>query len=304
MRDPDSRKLKNAISGVMVVDKPTEMTSHDVIMVLRKGTGLRRIGHTGTLDPKASGVLVVLFGPAVRLSEYLLASKKRYDAGIMLGAVSDTYDSEGIITSTGVTMDITEKMIQDQIKGFLGKSEQYPPSYSAIKVKGQPAYKLARQGTPVELKPRPIEIFSFDLLEYTPPSISADIFCSSGTYIRSIANDLGNRLGCGAYLSSLRRTMCGDFTLRDAIPLAEIQKSFREGYWYQYLIPASELLRDFQTITLEADKEIDIRHGKRIPAENATSHFAKAVSAQGELLAILEQCEETHEWKPKKVLYP
>lgn len=304
MRDEDSRKLKSAISGILVVDKPVGMTSHDVVSAVRKGTGFRRIGHTGTLDPRASGVLVILIGPAVRLSEYLVCDKKGYEAMIRFGSVSDTYDGDGNVLQTGADVPQDEEVIMAAMEKFTGDIVQIPPAYSAIKIKGQKAYDLARQGKDVKLPERHIHVYSFDFIEYNPPELIADIVCSSGTYVRSIAHDLGQALGCGAYLSGLKRTMSGKFTLRDAVPLSDLQKAFEEGSWYQYLIPAADALNEYEEIMLNMETEADILHGRRIPAEPGDHQlYGKAVSEQGELIALLEFIPESSEWKPKKVFY-
>lgn len=304
MKDEDSRKLKSAISGILIVDKPSGMTSHDVVAIIRKGTGLRRIGHTGTLDPRASGVLVILIGPAVRLSEYLVCDRKGYEAMIRFGSVSDTYDGDGNVIQTGRETPEDEDEIIEAMDGFVGEITQVPPAYSAIKIHGQKAYDLARKGEDVVLEGRKITVFSFDFIEYVRPELTADIVCSSGTYIRSIAHDLGQKLGCGAYLSGLRRTMSGKFTLRDAVPLADLQKSFEEGTWFQYLIPAAEALDEYEEVFLDMETEADILHGRRIAAEDGPhDRMGKAVSEQGELIALLEFVPETQEWKPRKVFY-
>ncbi len=304
MKDEDSRKLKSAISGILIVDKPVGMTSHDVVSVIRKGTGLRRIGHTGTLDPRASGVLVILIGPAVRLSEYLVCDRKGYEAMIRFGSVSDTYDGDGNVIQTGSEAPVNEDEIMDAMESFVGEITQVPPAYSAIKIHGQKAYDLARKGKEVQLEGRKVTVYSFDFIEYVRPELTADIICSSGTYIRSIANDLGQKLGCGAYLSGLRRTMSGNFTLRNAVPLADLQKAFEEGTWFQYLIPAAEALNEYEEVFLDMETEADILHGRRIAAEDGShSAMGKAVSEQGELIALLEYVPETREWKPKKVFY-
>ncbi len=303
MRDESSRKLKSAISGVLVVDKPVGKTSHDVVQFIRKGTGLRRIGHTGTLDPRASGVLVCLVGPAVRLNEYLQTDYKRYEASFVLGAVSDTYDGDGLIQPGGDASGISEEQVLEAIKHFTGEIEQTPPAYSAIKINGQKAYDLARKGKSVQLPSRKVTVFSFDLIEYNPPEIAVDIYCSSGTYIRSIAHEMGKVLGPGAYLNGLRRTVSGRFSLRDAITLPDLQTCFTEGTWYQHLIPAAESLPDMPEVLLTLESEADIHNGRRIPAEPGAPALAKGVSELGELIALLEFDPETVEWKPKKVFY-
>ena len=304
MKDEDSRKLKSAISGILVVDKPSGMTSHDVVSIIRKGTGFRRIGHTGTLDPRASGVLVILIGPAVRLSEYLVSDKKGYEAMIRFGSVSDTYDGDGNVIQTGRDIPQDEEKIMDAMESFLGDIVQVPPAYSAIKIHGRKAYDMARKGEEVKLEPRHVTIYSFDFIEYAAPELIADVVCSSGTYIRSIAHDLGEKLGCGAYLSGLKRTMSGKFSLRDAVPLSVLQKAFEDNTWYQYLIPAADALEECEEVMLNMKIEADILHGRRIPAEPGEHQtLGKAVSEQGELIALLEFVPETLEWKPKKVFY-
>ena len=176
--------------------------------------------------PRASGVLVVLIGPAVRLSEYVSASDKRYQATIRLGSSTDTYDAEGTITaSTTSWNDITEESFNEILQKFVGEIEQVPPPYSAVKVKGRKAYEMAREGEEVELEPRKINVYSLEVLEWAPPEVVIDVYCSSGTYVRSLANDMGNQLGCGAHLIGLRRTKSGRFTLRDAVPLRRLQEA-------------------------------------------------------------------------------
>ena len=294
--------IKNAISGVLVVDKPIGMTSHDVVQVIRKGSNIRRAGHTGTLDPRASGVLVVLIGPAVRLSEYVSASDKRYQAVIMLGTTTDTYDADGKTTSSS-PVDVTEEQFETELQKFVGQIEQVPPPYSAVKVQGRKAYELARKGEEVELEPRLINVYSLELLEWAPPEVVIDVYCSSGTYVRSLVNDLGAKLGCGATLTGLRRTKSGRFTLRDAVPLRKLNEAFSEGNWYQYLIPAAEALSDWPTIELTHEEVETIRHGHRIPAAVKDQNQVCGVSEQGELVALMELDEETMEWQPRKVFF-
>lgn len=296
-------QLKDTVSGVLVVDKPIGMTSHDVVQAIRRGTGIRRAGHTGTLDPRASGVLVVLLGPAVRLSEYVSASDKRYMATVRLGSATDTYDAEGVVTSTASVDEITEDQFKAVLDGFIGQIEQVPPPYSAVKVHGKKAYELAREGEEVNLAPRLINVYSLDLLEWDPPEAVIDVFCSSGTYVRSLANDLGKLLGCGAHLIGLRRTKSGRFTLRDAVPLRRLNDAFIAGEWYKYLIPAAEALGDWPMIELNADGVELIRHGHRVPAEAGAAGWARGVSEQGDLVALLEYDPESNEWQPRKVFF-
>lgn len=299
----ESDNLDGVISGVLVVDKPVGMTSHDVVQVIRKGTNLRRAGHTGTLDPRASGVLVILIGPAVRLSEYVSASDKRYQATILLGSTTDTYDAEGRITYTSPEVDISEEQFDEALQTFVGEMEQVPPPYSAIKVQGRRAYDMARKGEEVDLAPRLVNVYSLELLEWTPPEAVVDVYCSSGTYVRSLAHDLGKALGTGAHLVGLRRTRSGRFTLRDAVPLRRLQEAFMDGSWHRFLIPAAEALAEWLMVELSVEQIEDIRHGKRIPAEPGQKGWARGVSEQGDLVALLEVDETTQEWQPRKVFF-
>jgi tRNA pseudouridine55 synthase len=295
--------LKNIVSGVLVVDKPVGYTSHDVVQIIRRGTGIRRAGHTGTLDPRASGVLVVLIGPAVRLSEYVSASDKRYQATIHLGSSTDTYDSEGRITSSASVDEISVEQFEEVLDQFVGEIKQIPPPYSAVKIKGRKAYEMARKGEEVEIEPRTIHVFSLELLEWDPPEAVVDVFCSSGTYVRSLANDLGTTLGCGAHLIGLRRTKSGRFTLRDAVTLRRLQEAFQAGDWYKYLIPAAEALGDWPMVELDADAVDLVRHGHRIPALAETGDWVRAVSQQGDLVALMELDKDSMEWQPRKVFF-
>ena len=298
---------KDAISGVLVIDKPTGMTSHDVVNIVRRGTGIRRAGHTGTLDPRASGVLVILVGPAVRLSEYISASDKRYQAIIRMGTATDTYDAEGAFTREEVSVDVTEEQFEAELKKFEGEVEQTPPAYSAVKVNGRKAYEMARKGEEVELEPRMIQVHHLEVLEWATPEVVVDVHCSSGTYIRSLANDVVEVLGCGAYLVGLRRTKNGRFSLRDSIPLRKLKEAFEAGDWYKYILPAAESLSDWHSVELDPDEVETLRHGQRVKAEPGTEvEMARGISDAGELVALIKLVEAedgTLEWQPKKVFF-
>lgn len=300
--DNSSYDLRNAISGVLVVDKPVGLTSHEVVQIVRKGTNIRRAGHTGTLDPRASGVLVILIGPAVRLSEYVSASDKRYQAIIRLGATTDTYDADGHVTSSA-PVNISEEQFESSLQQFIGEIEQVPPPYSAVKVKGRKAYEMAREGEEVDLQPRKINVYNLELLEWAPPEAVIDVYCSSGTYVRSLAHDLGNVLGCGAHLVGLRRTKSGRFTLRDAVPLRKLREAFEAGNWYQFLIPAAEALSDWPAIELDVDQVEAVRHGHRVPADPGSTGWSRGISQQGELVALMEVDPASGEWQPRKVFF-
>jgi tRNA pseudouridine55 synthase len=304
----DSQDIKNAISGVLVVDKPVGMTSHDVVEAIRRGTGIRRAGHTGTLDPRASGVLVILIGPAVRLSEYVSASDKRYQAIIRLGSSTDTFDADGKFVRSDQPVNVTEEQFEKILKQFEGEITQTPPPYSAVKVNGRRAYDMARQGEEVELAPRKIQVHHLEVLEWAPPEVVVDVHCSSGTYVRSLANDMGNALGTGAYLVGLRRTKSGRFSLRDATPLRKLQEAFQAGNWYQFLIPAAEALADWPAVELNPDDVEEVRHGHRVKAAPGESQpeLVRGVSVAGELIALMVPAaaeDGSPEWQPKKVFF-
>jgi len=300
-REPQDNLAKR-VSGVLIVDKPIGMTSHDVVQHVRRGTRIKRAGHTGTLDPRASGVLVVLVGPAVRLSEFVSASDKHYQAVIKFGITTDTYDLEGEVTSRR-PVDISFEELEEALTGFVGEVEQTPPVYSALKINGKPAYEYAREGKEIEMESRTVTVHSLELLDWDPPEAVIDIQCSSGTYVRSLASDLGEKLGSGATLTGLRRTKSGKFGLRDAVSLRRLEEAFENGDWYKYLLPAAEALGDWHTIVLTPDQIDEVSHGHRVPGEANLEHGlkARAIGEDGELVALVEYDSETNEWQPRKV---
>ncbi|HEY60629.1 MAG TPA: tRNA pseudouridine(55) synthase TruB [Anaerolineae bacterium] len=296
------KQMRDTVSGVLIIDKPTGMTSHDVVQVVRRGTNIRRAGHTGTLDPRASGVLIVLIGPAVRLSEYISAEDKRYQAMIHLGERTDTYDGDGTTTGT-LPVEVTRTQLEEALQGFVGEIKQVPPPHSAIKIRGHRAYELARKGEKVELEPRIIKVHSLELVEWNPPDAVIDVHCSSGTYVRSLANDLGEKLGCGGMLTGLIRMKSGRFSLRDSIPLRKLKEAFEDGTWYKYLIPAAEALADWPSIILNPEEVEAVRHGHRIHGEGEAGVMVRAITEQGELVALMDFDTETEEFQPRKVFF-
>ncbi len=220
------------MEGVLLVDKPQGLTSHDVVYRLRRKLSMKKIGHAGTLDPMATGVLIMLIGKATRISQYLMSVDKAYEGEATLGVVTDSQDAEGEVLTTVPVPPLTEEQVREVMKGFLGDQYQTPPMHSAIKVDGVPLYKLARKGEEVEREPRFIRVMSFELLTFNPPKLTFRLLCTKGTYVRTIAHDLGQKLGCGAHLSALRRTGSGQFNIAqcltldeiEALPLPEIEK--------------------------------------------------------------------------------
>lgn len=209
---------------IFVIDKPRGPTSHDIVDIVRRTFNIKKVGHAGTLDPMATGVLVVLTGKCTKESERFLNDDKEYEGELTLGATSDTEDAEGVITGSGGAVDLDPAGIKEAFSTFLGDTEQVPPAYSAVKYKGKKLYELARKGIRVEKEPRRITISRLEISEISLPRVKFTVTCSKGTYIRKLAADIGERLGCGAYLSALRRTRSGQFTIAQAITLDKLTK--------------------------------------------------------------------------------
>lgn len=212
------------MEGVLLLDKPSGMTSHDVVQRLRRKLQMKRIGHAGTLDPMATGLMIMLVGKATRISQYLISVDKVYEGEITLGVVTDSQDSEGEVMETRPVPPLTMDEIRAAMATFLGDQYQTPPMHSAIKREGVPLYKLARKGQEVEREPRFIRVSEFELRSFDTPRIAFRLACSKGTYVRTIAHDLGHKLGCGAHLSALRRTGSGQFTIENCLPLSSIEE--------------------------------------------------------------------------------
>ena len=211
------------LEGVLLVDKPTAHTSHDVVARLRRKLNMRRIGHAGTLDPMATGLLIMLIGKATRISQYLISLDKEYEGTITLGQTTDSQDADGEVRETRPVPPLTEDEVRTAMNSFLGDQYQMPPMYSAIKINGVPLYKSARKGEEVVREPRFIRVMSFDLTRFAPPQLDFRLRSSKGTYVRTIAHDLGQKLGCGAHLSALRRTATDRFNISQALTLDAIE---------------------------------------------------------------------------------
>jgi tRNA pseudouridine55 synthase len=210
------------LEGVLLVDKPADHTSHDVVARLRGKLKMKRIGHAGTLDPMATGLLVILVGKATRISQYLTSVDKEYSGTIELGKVTNTQDAEGEMLETRPVPPFSEEEIRTALKGFVGDQYQLPPMFSAIKIDGVPLYKRARDGEEVEREPRFIRVMSYELTRWQSPEIDFVVRCTKGTYVRTLAHDLGQRLGCGAHLKALRRLASGNLHVSQALTLDEI----------------------------------------------------------------------------------
>jgi tRNA pseudouridine55 synthase len=282
---------QKALNGLVLIDKPAGCTSHDVVNRWRKLSGIRRTGHLGTLDPMATGLLALLTGSATRLAQFFEREEKTYDAEITFGLISNTYDIEGEVSRTGAPPPEADA-VKRELAGFQGKTMQTPPPVSAKKVQGVPAYKLARKGVPVELEPVEIEIKSLEILKLEGERVEISITSSSGTYVRSIAHELGKRLGCGAVLSRLRRTRIGGFTLAQAKSLEELNALGEQGRLSEAVTQASQLLPGFPAEHFPAEVVAQIRQGRDFRTSpfvvRPGTRFVKALSQCGELVAIGE----------------
>ena len=291
------------ISGVLVVDKPSGITSHDVVNVVRRLARTRRVGHAGTLDPMATGVLVVLVGPATRLSRFAMRGDKRYHSVVRLGEITNTYDADGEITERR-TVTVDRAAIEDALTAFVGPIEQIPPMYAAIKVKGRKLYELARQGKEIQREPRAVTIHAIDILDWQPPDLTLDIACSSGTYIRSLAHDLGQQLGCGGHIRELRRKASGPFTIAQARPLAELEELYAEGHLTEALLPPRTALSVMPAAIMTPEQERALRYGQQIDLQtSAAAESIQAHDSQGNLIAVLTKVSDT-QYRPTLVLPP
>lgn len=295
-------------SGILNINKAVGMTSHDVVAKVRRLLKQKRVGHTGTLDPLASGVLPICIGQATRVAAYLSESGKAYLAEIVFGAVTDTYDAEGTILRTSDASQLSLTQIESALPHFLGEQMQVPPRYSAIKLKGQPAYKLARAGEEIALEPRPVTISRLDIHAWQPPRLTLAVECSKGTYIRSLAYDLGERLGYGAYLAALTRTRSGPFTLSESITLEQLAEAVENGNLAAYLHPIDSALQHLPALSLDAATAASVLHGNafRPPAANTIERpepgqVARVYAPDDQLLAIAAWDAQQERWQPTKV---
>jgi tRNA pseudouridine55 synthase len=281
------------------VHKPTGLTSHDVVERVRKASGFRRVGHAGTLDPLAEGVLLVCFGQGTRVTRYLTEGRKVYRASIHLGVATDTGDAEGQILSNVDIGEMPLERIEEALASFRGSILQVPPLFSALKRKGVPLYRLARRGVKAELPPRPVEIYRLEVIDWTSPVLSLEVECSPGTYLRALARDLGERLGCGGHISSLVRLASGHFTLEGAVSPKEVEERFASGRWGEITHPIDEALLRFEALLVDEEGAQMIRRGQGVAGEPLNGPLARAYSPEGKFLALLAFREG--QWWPIKV---
>ncbi len=289
--------------GLLNINKPLGPTSHAIVAGVRKLLRAKKVGHAGTLDPMATGVLVLCLGPATRLSEYVMASEKVYRARVCFGAETETYDSEGEVMPTGAPLP-DRAAVEAALDRFRGDIWQVPPVYSAIKQGGKRLYDLARDGREIERQPRAVTIHRLEIIDWEPPFATLEVACSPGTYIRSLAYDLGRAVGSGAYLAGLERTASGAFTVADAVTWDAFEAAVRARTWQQHLIPPDRALLHYPALHLDAQTAAWVINGGMVPIGEETGDLARAYDPGGQLIAVMARHVARGEtvWKPEKVL--
>ncbi len=310
--------MAEQLHGILNINKPSDWTSHDVVARARRLLGTQKVGHTGTLDPLATGVLLLCVGQATRVAEFLMQGRKVYRAVARMGTVTDTYDVQGKIVATTPLPPFTSESLAVAFRPFVGQIAQTPPAFSAIKQAGVPAYRRARRGEDLRLAPRLVSIEEIRVLDWQPPNLIIEVACSRGTYIRSLIHDFGQAVGCGATLAELTRLRSGAFVVEDAITLETLGSAAAVGQVSRYLHPIAAALTDLIQVPVDADLAERLRHGQSIPChtppEAATQskipcpsggedlRKAYALGPDGEVLAILSYNAAQQRWQPAKVL--
>jgi tRNA pseudouridine55 synthase len=261
VKSPDPQPVNRELCGVFIIDKPAGWTSHDVVAALRRLVHTRQVGHFGTLDPFATGVLPLSVGKATRFAQFYLKSRKAYEGTIRFGHATDTYDATGELSSERVTPHLDPVAVERVFRDFTGRLIQTPPPFSAKRVGGVRAYELARQHKPVVLAPVDVEVYALELLSVEDDLVRFAVECSGGTYVRSLAHDIGQRLGCPAHLASLRRTAVAEFTENRAVTLAKLEESERRGELDTWRVPLEALLPECPELVVRGREEMSVRHG-------------------------------------------
>lgn len=303
------RRTSDSVHGILNLNKPFGIASFSVVSTVRRLTGARRVGHAGTLDPAADGVLPICLGQATRLAENLVDAPKAYRARIHLGVATDTYDTEGTVTDRVDPSGVTEEDIRTALPLYTGRIQQLPPMYSALKHQGVPLYRLARAGQTVERAPRTVTIYRLELVEYAPPLLTVELECGRGAYVRTLAHDLGQHLGCGAHLAALTRTKSGPFLLEQSLTLDDFRQAVQEGRWQKFLHAADSALLDWWAAVLGREHAEEIMQGRGIRLMPLRTDRivglppgtpCRAYSTDGRFLAILRYRGEQL-WHPAKV---
>jgi len=296
---------RETLCGILNVDKPLGLTSHEVVVNVRKLSGQRRVGHAGTLDPLATGVLLLCLGKATRVSQYLMASPKAYRATVRLGISTTTHDAEGQITSRAEVC-VQRHELEAALQPFIGHIDQVPPAYSAIKRKGKRLYELARQGISVQVPSRKVDISALRLVDWTPPDVTLDVECGPGTYIRALARDLGRALGCGATLVALRRTQSGQFFAEQAASLEALEGAFAAGAAGHLLYPLDAAFAHLPALHLDAGAAHRLAMGQVVHDPSIAPGLveqgqARAYGPGGQFVALVSREQEPGNWRPRKV---
>ncbi len=281
------------MDGVINVNKPLGITSHDVVYRLRRMLNIKKIGHTGTLDPDASGVLPMCIGKGTKLSDFICANDKQYLAELTLGAITDTQDKSGEVLER-FEVNVAEEDIKKAVKNFVGEIKQIPPMYSAIKINGKKLYELARKGETIERPERTVTINSIEIknIDMDLNTVTVLVDCSKGTYIRTLCEDIGRFLGCGGYMSSLMRTRSGRFSIEDSFTLEEIEEMIKEER-YDFFIPAQDVMQEYEKIVLSERNAKKVRNGIKISVEGLEKDKVYRVfDEKDEFLVIAKQGEE------------
>jgi tRNA pseudouridine55 synthase len=303
------------VDGILNLIKPPGKTSFEMVALVRRGSGERRVGHAGTLDPLACGVLPICLGQGTRVVEFLAEASKTYRAEIELGVTTDSYDAAGRVTQRCDPSFVTKEHLEKALEPFRGSIEQCPPMFSAIKYKGKPLYQLARIGVEVERKKRRVEVFHLELVDWQLPFVTIEVECSKGGYIRSLAHDLGQTLGCGAHLRSLIRLKYGLFNVEDGIDLSQLEDAFRYRYLERFLYPIDSVLLHWKAAIVGGKTECMVRNGRSLSLEgeevrascgyssssSGGVELCRAYSPDGHFLAVLRWEEEKELWHPDKV---
>jgi tRNA pseudouridine55 synthase len=293
------------VDGILNINKPWGRTSFSIVSLVKRLSGVKRVGHAGTLDPAATGVLPVCLGQGRRVVPFLHDTAKVYKAQVEFGVTTDSYDATGNITATGDPTGLGRKHLLSALDSFRGIIQQTPPMYSAVKHGGRPLYELARAGIEVERKSRPVQIYRLQLKRWRPPVATIEVECGKGTYIRSLAHDLGQLLGCGAYLKSLVRLKYGCFDIKDAVSLSRLEDGFRNGDWTKYIYPIDIVFKDWAAVVVDDAGEADVRNGRpvELPCDELKTEAGRlrAYNGDGCFLGVLEFNREKGHWRPGKV---
>jgi tRNA pseudouridine55 synthase len=292
------------MDGILNINKPQGITSYGVVARVKRLSGERRVGHAGTLDPAATGVLPVCLGKATRVVEFIMGALKTYLAGIELGVTTDTYDAAGQIVNQADASSINRPAVESALASFRGEIRQAPPMYSAVKLGGRPLYELARAGLTVIRESRKVTIHQLELVDWQPPRLTLEVTCGRGTYIRSLAHDLGQALGCGAHLATLRRTRYGPFDIETAVPLPRLEEAFENGDWQRLAYPVDFVLQDYPAAVIDEAGETAMKNGRPLNIDNPASQpeLCRAYSQDGRFLGILRRLPGQDAWHPEKVL--